>query len=344
MTSAAFVGVVVVTVAATLPRRPGGSGGIPTPTGTQYRPAGHGDHVRGLPGLHRGWALATNNAQVPYDVNFHSEGLLGCGVMVVSDQITEGREPGQRAVQRRHPGRRSSGRPLWQGLLDAQHPNVAMLMAGRWEVSNQVIDGRVMHIGDPAYDAILRADLDAGGRDRFVHRCLCDAPHHPVLGLGRAARRPTVAGGLVGDASTTTASSDRGGRGPSERRRGRTTSGPRSVPVGSSSPPSTVCGSAWATGSTSPTRPVPTGRSFPRPDGWRGSSSPRPSGWAGCRWRDHRCDEPGRPYVRQAVAPLGARRGVVRGRTITFGFVPALDGCGPSPCSESCSTTGVPRS
>ena len=39
-----------------------------------------------------GWALATNNAQIPYDVDFHSEGLLGCGVMIVSDQILDGVE------------------------------------------------------------------------------------------------------------------------------------------------------------------------------------------------------------------------------------------------------------
>ena len=107
-----------------------------------------------------GWALATNNAQVPYDVSFHSEGLLGCGVMVVSDQITGG-------VVNPANGPCSAATPvsqqwpaLWQGLVDAQRPNVAMVMAGRWEVSDQVIDGRDMHIGEPAYDAILKADLE----------------------------------------------------------------------------------------------------------------------------------------------------------------------------------------
>ena len=35
-----------------------------------------------------------------------------------------------------------------------------MVLAGRWEVSNQVIDGRDIHIGEPGYDAILKADLE----------------------------------------------------------------------------------------------------------------------------------------------------------------------------------------
>jgi peptidoglycan/LPS O-acetylase OafA/YrhL len=162
MTSAAFLGVVAVTVAATVPSASSaGAAGIPTPTGSQY--AGppvtvtmFGDSLA----FTAGWALATNNAQIPYDVTFHSEGLLGCGVMVVSAQITGG-------VVNPANGPCSASTPasqqwpaLWQGMVDAQRPNVAMVLAGRWEVSDQVIDGRDMHIGEPAYDAILKADLE----------------------------------------------------------------------------------------------------------------------------------------------------------------------------------------
>jgi hypothetical protein len=52
----------------------------------------------------------------------------------------------------------------WAGLLATQRPNVTMLMAGRWEVSDQVIHGQVMHIGQPYYDALLRADMDEAVR------------------------------------------------------------------------------------------------------------------------------------------------------------------------------------
>ena len=107
MTSTAFLGVVAVTIAATVPSAgSAGAAGIPKPTGSQYtgppvQVTMFGDSLA----FTAGWALATNNAQIPYDVDFHSEGLLGCGVMIVSDQITRGSgEPGQRAVQRLHPG------------------------------------------------------------------------------------------------------------------------------------------------------------------------------------------------------------------------------------------------
>ena len=48
---------------------------------------------------------------------------------------------------------------VWSDLLHKERPNVVMIMAGRWEDSNQVIDGRVMHIGEPAYDTLLESDL-----------------------------------------------------------------------------------------------------------------------------------------------------------------------------------------
>jgi len=107
-----------------------------------------------------GWALATNNAQIPYDVAFHSEGILGCGVMIASDHIIEGTEnPATGACGASTPV--SQQWPaLWTGLVDAQHPNVVMVLAGRWEVSNQVIDGRDVHIGEQGYDAMLKADLE----------------------------------------------------------------------------------------------------------------------------------------------------------------------------------------
>ena len=162
MTSAAFLGVVAVTVAATVPTAgSAGAAGIPKPVGSQYigPPVGvtmFGDSLA----FTAGWSIATNDAQDPYDVNFHSEGLLGCGVMVVSDQITGGVEyPANGPCSDTTPA--SQQWPaLWQGLVDTEHPNVVIVLAGRWETSNQVIDGRNVHIGEPGYDAVLEADLE----------------------------------------------------------------------------------------------------------------------------------------------------------------------------------------
>jgi peptidoglycan/LPS O-acetylase OafA/YrhL len=166
MTSAAFVGVVVVTVAATLPTSgAAGAAAIPVPSGAQYTgpPVGvtmFGDSLA----FTAGWSIATNNAQDPYDVRFHSQGLLGCGIMVVDGQFSGGMEyPTSVPCSSSSPPSKQWP-AYWAGLLATQRPNVTMLMAGRWEVSNQVIHGQVMHIGEPSYDAVLRADVDEAVR------------------------------------------------------------------------------------------------------------------------------------------------------------------------------------
>ena len=161
MTSAAFLGVVAITVASTVPSAgTAGAAGIPTPTGSEYTgPPVVATMVGDSLAFTAGWAIAGTKAQVPYDVSFHSEGLLGCGVMVVSAQISQGVEyPANKPCNASSPV--SQQWPaLWRGFVGAQRPDVVMVLAGRWEVSNQVIDGRDVHIGEPGYDAMLEADL-----------------------------------------------------------------------------------------------------------------------------------------------------------------------------------------
>jgi hypothetical protein len=48
----------------------------------------------------------------------------------------------------------------WEGDLDQFDPNVVVLLAGRWEVANRLIDGRWQHIGQPAFDAALKQSLE----------------------------------------------------------------------------------------------------------------------------------------------------------------------------------------
>nr|WP_230203002.1 acyltransferase family protein [Parafrankia discariae] len=44
--------------------------------------------------------------------------------------------------------------------VDELHPDLALLLVGRWEVTDQYLDGRRTHIGDPAFDAYLGRELD----------------------------------------------------------------------------------------------------------------------------------------------------------------------------------------
>ena len=165
MTSAAFLAVVAATVAATLPSPAEaesiGASSIPAPVGSVYTGPPvtvtmFGDSLA----FTAGWALGTQPVRAPYDVVFHSEGFLGCGVMVVSDQYIHGVESVPNVPCNSSSPASEQLPAMWAGLVRAQRPNVVMVLAGRWEVADQVINGQEMHIGEPAYDAILRADLE----------------------------------------------------------------------------------------------------------------------------------------------------------------------------------------
>ncbi len=41
-----------------------------------------------------------------------------------------------------------------------QRPDVSLLVLGHWEVVNRNVNGKVMHVGQPAYDTLLRAELE----------------------------------------------------------------------------------------------------------------------------------------------------------------------------------------
>ncbi len=162
-TSGAFLGVVAVTIAATLPTAAGAVGtssGVPMPTGSAYS----GPPVRvtlfgDSQAFTAGFSIIETHAEAPYDVTFDAEAVIGCGLMVVQGQISHG-------VDNAPNGPCSSSSPpsqqlpaLWRHVVRSKRPNVVVIMAGRWEVADQVINGQDLHIGEPAYDAVLKADL-----------------------------------------------------------------------------------------------------------------------------------------------------------------------------------------
>ncbi len=107
MTSTAFLGVVAVTIAATVPAAgSAGAAGIPKPTGSQYTgPPVSRDDVRGLAGLHGRMGLGHQQRPDPLRCRLPQRGpaRLRRDDRVRPDPRRSG-EPGQRAVQRLHPG------------------------------------------------------------------------------------------------------------------------------------------------------------------------------------------------------------------------------------------------
>ncbi|MGH9919574.1 MAG: acyltransferase family protein, partial [Nitrososphaerales archaeon] len=48
---------------------------------------------------------------------------------------------------------------IWQGWIDKVHPNVVMILAGRWETVNRTYQGRWTNILDPAFAAYVKQQL-----------------------------------------------------------------------------------------------------------------------------------------------------------------------------------------
>ena len=64
------------------------------------------------------------------------------------------------------PPRRGSATPacdnwrgLWPFVIAGQRPQVIALGLGRWEVADHLLDGHWVHIGEPAWNQHLTADL-----------------------------------------------------------------------------------------------------------------------------------------------------------------------------------------
>ncbi|MGO8871813.1 MAG: acyltransferase family protein [Acidimicrobiales bacterium] len=160
VTTGAFLGVVVVTVAATVPSA-AATPGSPQAVGAQYtgppvKVLVVGDSVA----WRLGFAVLASQPQDSYDVDIDNGAIIGCGVVRSTEYEAHGvNVPETRQCNSSAPA--SEQWPAqWKGDLAQFRPEVVVLLAGRWEMANRLIDGRWMHIGEPAYDADLRQSLE----------------------------------------------------------------------------------------------------------------------------------------------------------------------------------------
>jgi peptidoglycan/LPS O-acetylase OafA/YrhL len=160
LTSGAFLGVVAVTLVATLPTAAEAAGSVRV-VGAQYtgppvRVAILGDSVA----WRLGFAMLASQPQNSYDVNLYNGAIVGCGVLRSSQYRAHG-VPDQITAQCDSAAPQSVQWPAqWKGDLVQFHPNVVVVLAGRWEVEDRLIGGHWLHIGDPVFDADLRASLE----------------------------------------------------------------------------------------------------------------------------------------------------------------------------------------
>ncbi len=98
-------------------------------------------------------ANALSLGEAPYKVHIDNVGLVGCGVSR-DDQKFEGQvtpPPSAECLD-------------WPDVRRQQvrqdQPDLVALLVGRWETTDQLRNGQWLHIGDPALDAYLSAELD----------------------------------------------------------------------------------------------------------------------------------------------------------------------------------------
>ncbi|MGD0880259.1 MAG: acyltransferase family protein [Acidimicrobiales bacterium] len=167
VTSGAFLGVVAVTVAATLPSAAQAAVPLSSSTSSSAEFSGPpvkvailGDSVA----WRLGFALMADQPQSTYDVDIDNGAIVACGVVRSTYYLSHG-VPDLMAPACSSATPASGQWPaLWKGNIDEFHPDVVVVLAGRWEVMDRQIDGRWTHIGEPLFDGVLQRSLEQAVR------------------------------------------------------------------------------------------------------------------------------------------------------------------------------------
>ncbi|HXN62470.1 MAG TPA: acyltransferase [Acidimicrobiales bacterium] len=102
--------------------------------------------------------IGLNEYARDYDVQPFNGGILGCGVTDGAEYQEKGVDAPM-AVQCRGAPPRTQWPALWKADIAKDHPNVVMILAGRWEVSNRTYDGHWTNIENPTYAAYVQRQL-----------------------------------------------------------------------------------------------------------------------------------------------------------------------------------------
>ncbi|MHB8262337.1 MAG: DUF459 domain-containing protein [Acidimicrobiales bacterium] len=115
--------------------------------------------IGGSVALALGFGLSAEAAQ--YGLSIADEALIGCGVVQGGPFEVMGKA--WPANLEAPPCNGLPGFPQWETLYQAYvnqvNPQVVVLGLGRWETVNRMYDGQWMYLGEPAYDAYVKAQV-----------------------------------------------------------------------------------------------------------------------------------------------------------------------------------------
>lgn len=160
VTSGAFLGVIAVTVGATLPTAAEAAGAyrvkVTGTPGAPVRVAILGDSVA----WRLGFALEADQPQQAYGVDIDNGAIVACGVLRSTQYRAHGVAQAVAAQCDSSSPTSSQWPALWQGNVAQFRPNVVMVLAGRWEVMDRLVGNQWAHIGQPSFDALVRRSLE----------------------------------------------------------------------------------------------------------------------------------------------------------------------------------------
>jgi hypothetical protein len=94
------------------------------------------------------------DAQQEYGVSVTDDATVGCDLDPQLQVVISG------AVGPATPGCHN-WREVWPSLVAGQRPQVVALGLGRWEITDHLLDGHWVHVGEPAWNQHLTADLQS---------------------------------------------------------------------------------------------------------------------------------------------------------------------------------------
>ena len=97
--------------------------------------------------------VAADPANRPAAFTVLDKARIGCGLSLLEPIAWRGQTGSELASCR-------SWERDWQADVDAGRPAVAVMLTGRWDVMDRMLDGRWVHPGDAGYDAYLARQLD----------------------------------------------------------------------------------------------------------------------------------------------------------------------------------------
>jgi hypothetical protein len=110
-------------------------------------------------------SIGLEEVESQYNVDISDQAIDGCGLPITqTTRVQTYLLPSPAACSPDPPPGEKQWPALWKQEITAFHPNVVVLLSGRWEVSESLWDGHWVSIGQPAFDAYLKRMMEEAVR------------------------------------------------------------------------------------------------------------------------------------------------------------------------------------